>query len=247
MIDPQKESNISEILDQSQFEDSHEGKDEKKDSAFETSESEAETRDPPRRYQNEIASVTELPLEVPLEQVVYKTVDHHSPIFTGAEKINGQLLHAVDGTRDTKRDSGTISPSLSVELLEREAKSARYDEADGTKLPVSLKKSNEKIDQKLKETLEQMFDDDDDLALSEDEDEMRGAVRPATLLSDFDHKPSANPPLIVDLGSMWTRIGMSSEQDPTIVQRTMIGELRKTLTNKQQTYYGQDVVSRSGK
>ena len=87
----------------------------------------------------------------------------------------------------------------------------------------------------------------DDLDFSDDETGMKGTV-PAVNNNalKFDFKPMENPPLIVDVGSMWTRIGFSAEETPKEIQRTMIGELRKTLTNKEATYYGQDVVSRLG-
>ena len=93
-----------------------------------------------------------------------------------------------------------------------------------------------------------MFDGEE---LLDDEDgpmKMRDEARQTNNNFIFEQPatPADCPPLIIDLGSMWSRMGFGTETNPEIVQRTMIGHLRKTLTNKEQTYYGQDVVSRSG-
>jgi len=116
-----QESNISEILGE---------KDEKKDSAFETSESETETRD--RKF-NEIVTVTELTLEKPR----YK--DQNQILLNYSQKDK----HV------TKRDSGTISPTLSEKIVQ--SKSAKYE---------TEKKPTGKINEKLKSTLEEMFDNE---------------------------------------------------------------------------------------
>jgi actin-related protein len=52
--------------------------------------------------------------------------------------------------------------------------------------------------------------------------------------------------MVIDVGSMWTRIGKANSETPEIIERTMIGDLRRTLTNKEQTYYGNDVANKSG-
>jgi len=56
-------------------------------------------------------------------------------------------------------------------------------------------------------------------------------------------------PLVVDLGSMWTRIGMTNEQQPKTIERTMKGRIRKTIyqnSSDQYILYGNDVSSKSG-
>ena len=55
--------------------------------------------------------------------------------------------------------------------------------------------------------------------------------------------------MVVDLGSMWTRIGMTNEQQPKTIERTMKGRIRKTIyqnSNDQYILYGNDVSSKSG-
>ena len=55
--------------------------------------------------------------------------------------------------------------------------------------------------------------------------------------------------LVVDLGSMWTRIGMTNEQQPKTIERTMKGIIRKTIyqnSSGQYILYGNDVSSKSG-
>jgi len=59
----------------------------------------------------------------------------------------------------------------------------------------------------------------------------------------------SKPLSVVDLGSMWTRIGMTDEQQPKTIERTMKGRIRKTIyqnSSDQYILYGNDVSTKSG-
>jgi len=238
-----QESNISEILGQYQQPksfDQEESKDEKKDSAFETSESEADSRDKPTashsktQHANEIISVSELQIE----KAQFKSVAALSETPFIEEEMSR-----------LKRDSGTISPAASDEIIASVTQIAdKYENTVKNFSANHQKRSITKIDDKLKATLENMFNEEELLVEEDGPMKMRDEARRTNNNFVFEQPatPADCPPLIIDLGSMWSRMGFSTETNPDIVQRTMIGHLRKTLTNKEQTYYGQDVVSRSG-
>ena len=142
-----------------------------------------------------------------------------------------------------KRDSGIISPAISDEILEKVNSDAAQETHSPPVLTPARKTST--IQANLKNRLEDLFDneelsDEDSLSIK-DEDEniaqieevphnfknketeeicenFRGTVsQPLNLIETG--KPSENPPIVADLGSMWSRIGFSSEEKPQIIQR----------------------------
>ena len=122
--------------------DHEESKDEKKDSAFETSESEADTRDKPiasrskTQNANEIISVSELQIE----KAQFKSVAALSETPFIEEEM----------TR-LKRDSGTISPAASDEIIASVTNIGEKNESTAKNVAANLhKRSITKIDDKLK-------------------------------------------------------------------------------------------------